>query len=306
MALDSSLTRFIAHLRDERRLSPLTQRNYRRDLERLSAYCRDHGVDGPTGIKAQTLRQFMAAQHRSGLSPQTLHRQLSAIRTFLDYLIREGILTANPARGVQAPKVSRPLPDVLSVDELGRLMVPQSDDSLEHRDLAIMELFYSSGLRLAELAALDLTDIDLCSARVRVMGKGSRAREAPLGGFAIQAIRRWLTHRETLFAPVSQSEQALFVGRGGRRLSHRAIQQRIARWARVRGQSLHPHALRHAFASHLLESSGDLRAVQELLGHADISTTQIYTHLDYQHLARVYDQAHPRARKRKTRVPDDV
>jgi len=306
MNLISSLSRFIAHLGNERRLSPLTLRAYRRDLDRLLEFCRAHKIDGAGEIKAQSLRQFMAEQYRTGLSAQSLHRQLSAIRTFFDYLVREGVLTANPARGVQAPKATRPLPDVLGVDELAQLMVVQSDDPLEHRDLAIMELFYSSGLRLAELAALDLTDVDLGSSRVRVMGKGRRARETPLGGFAVKAIRQWLTHREALLPPTARTESALFVGRGGKRLSHRAIQQRIARWARARGQTVHPHMLRHAFASHLLESSGDLRAVQELLGHADISTTQIYTHLDYQHLARVYDQAHPRARKRKERTPDGV
>jgi len=299
MSLGASLTRFIAHLENERRLSPLTRQAYQRDLERLHGFCQGQDIKAAAAISAQTLRQFMAAQHRSGLSAQTLHRQLSAIRTFLDYLVREGELTANLARGVQAPKTTRPLPEVLGVDQLGLLMTAHSDDPLERRDLAIMELFYSSGLRLAELAALDLTDVDLCAARVRVMGKGRRAREAPLGRFAIKAIRQWLQHREALLTPESRSQSALFIGRGGRRLSHRAIQQRISRWAQARGQTAHPHMLRHAFASHLLESSGDLRAVQELLGHADISTTQIYTHLDYQHLAKVYDQTHPRARKGK-------
>ncbi len=287
---------FLAHLADERRLSPRTIDAYRRDLERFRRFCRDGGPGDWAEVDARRLRDFAGRLRRDGLSAATIQRVLSALRTFFDYLIREGRLRANPARAVQAPKTRRRLPDVPDVDGMHVLFAVEGRTPIEIRDRAMLELFYSSGLRLAELAALDRGDLDLDAAMLSVEGKGRRARIVPVGARAVEALRDWLRVRS-----VSDDESALFTGRGGRRLSRRAIEQRIGLWGRRAGlpTPLYPHRLRHACASHLLESSGDLRAVQELLGHADISTTQIYTHLDFQHLAEVYDRAHPRAGKKR-------
>jgi len=241
------------------------------------------------------VRQYAAEAHRRGLGGRSIQRRLSALRSFYNYLLREQAVSANPGLDVRAPQADRHLPNTVSVDDLNRLLNTRSDDPLVIRDLAIMELFYSSGLRLAELVALDLADLDERSTSIRVTGKGAKTRVVPVGRKAREALARWLKVR-----PAASAEPAVFTGRGGKRLGVRSVQQRLARLARAHGLPghLHPHALRHSFASHLLESSGDLRAVQELLGHADISTTQVYTHLDFQHLAKVYDQAHPRARKK--------
>ncbi|PWG63418.1 tyrosine recombinase XerC [Sediminicurvatus halobius] len=297
-ALADGITRFLAHLRDERRLSPLTARHYRRDLESFAAACRGTGIGAWREVTSGEVRSWLAARHRQGLSPRSLQRGLSAVRSLYRYLLREGLAGHDPAAEVRAPRVRRRLPATLDVDETARLLdaaPAERDDSLACRDRALFELVYGSGLRLAEVAALDVADVAGGSAELRVLGKGARTRVVPVGRHARAALQVWLHHRHGL-AGVEQP--ALFVSRRGGRLSHRAIQQRLTALARRRGldRPVHPHMLRHAFATHLLESSGDLRAVQELLGHADIGTTQIYTHLDFQHLAEVYDRAHPRAR----------
>jgi integrase/recombinase XerC len=290
--------RYLAHLRAERRLSPNTESNYRRDLAALSAWCDAAGLSAWPRLDSQHVRSFAASQHRGGLSPRSIQRRLSALRGFFAFLIREGVVAANPAAEIRAPKAGKRLPETIDADQMGRLLAPPADEPLARRDHAMMELFYSSGLRLAELTGLDLMDLDLEDRTVRVLGKGAKTRIVPVGRHAIAALRKWLSDRAGIARP---GETAVFVGPSGRRLGSRAIQLRLAEAARRQGLNLrvHPHLFRHSFATHLLESSGDLRGVQELLGHADISTTQVYTHLDFQHLARIYDQAHPRARRRK-------
>jgi integrase/recombinase XerC len=291
------IEQFLRHLRTERRLSPHTLSNYGRDLRALHTWCTRQSLDDWTRIDHQHIRQFAARSHAGGLGPRSIQRRLSALRSFFDYLVRERVRAGNPAVDVQAPKAGRHLPHTLDTDQMARLLAMQPRDPLEVRDLAIMELLYSSGLRLAELTGLDLADLDLADRTVRVLGKGSKSRIAPVGRPALAALQRWLRERK---AYIKDREAAVFVGRNGRRLGPRAVQLRVARHARRQGLPLgvHPHLFRHSFATHLLESSRDLRAVQELLGHANISTTQIYTHLDFQHLARTYESSHPRARRR--------
>lgn len=304
------IERFTRHLATERRLSPHTSRAYARDLAALVRFCERAGVADWPQLDAQHVRSFAAHAHAGGLGPRSIQRRLSALRSFFNFLQREALaeaaspgphtvprLAGNPASEVRAPKARRRLPGTLDPDQMARLLELPTQTPLAVRDRAIMELFYSSGLRLAELVGLNLDRIELADRTVRVEGKGGRQRVVPLGRVAEQALRAWLELRARI-AP--EREKALFVGRGGRRLGPRAIQARVAYWARQRGlpMHVHPHLFRHSFASHLLESSGELRGVQELLGHANISTTQIYTHLDFQHLARIYDATHPRARRR--------
>ncbi len=292
------LTLFLGHLQHRRRLSPRTCTAYRRDLEQLLAYCREQGLSGWESLDASDVRGYAAWRHRSGTGGRSVQRALSAVRSFFGYLNREGLVPHNPALGVAAPRGRRTLPEVLEVDRMACLLDLPAGDSLGTRDRAIMELMYSSGLRLSELVDLNVTDIDLSEGLATVTGKGRKRRIVPVGRQARDAVRAWLRLRADL---AHAGEQGLFVGRGGRRLGQRAVQQRLRQWAMLQGMGthVHPHMLRHSFASHILESSGDLRGVQELLGHADIRTTQVYTHLDFQHLAKVYDQAHPRARKRR-------
>lgn len=292
--------RYLAHLKNERRLSSHTGSNYARDLAALATYCEHAGLDGWRRIDSQHIRVFAAEEHRAGLAPRSIQRRLSAVRGFFAYLIRERQLEANPASEIHAPKAAKRLPQTLDADQMARLLDFRGSSTLDARDRAIMELFYSSGLRLAELAGLRLTDLDLKDQTVRVTGKGSKSRIVPVGRHAVTALRAWLDLR----CQIRQVEDhALFVGTSGRRLGSRAIQLRIDHWARRQGLGVkvHPHLFRHSFATHLLESSGNLRGVQELLGHADIATTQIYTHLDFQHLARIYDRTHPRAKIKKAR-----
>ncbi|MFZ5622353.1 MAG: tyrosine recombinase XerC [Pseudomonadota bacterium] len=293
------LDRYLSHLSQERRLSAHTCAGYARDLRHLAAFCDRQGHAEWTTLGTHDLRAYAAACHREGLSGKSIQRRLSAARGLFDYLLREGRATHNPAQDIRAPKSERKLPAVLDADQMARLLDLPAQDALAVRDLAFMELLYSSGLRLAELTGLDLPALDLDGGLVTVTGKGRKTRVVPVGRRAREALTRWLGVRAGLLPP-GQDEAALFIGRNGRRLSGRAVQQRLDLWARRQGLDgrVHPHRLRHSFASHLLESSGDLRAVQELLGHADISTTQVYTHLDFQHLAEVYDRAHPRARRR--------
>ncbi len=295
---DALVGNFLRHLSLERRLSPRTVEAYGRDLKDMAAWLDQHQLGWRQLGQAQ-VRAWAAQRHRQGLSAKSLQRRLAALRAFYRYLKREGQVDGNPAMGVRAPKVERKLPATLDVDQMSQLLELPGDAPLDLRDQAIMELLYSSGLRLAELVSVDLADLDPQDAMLEVTGKGGKTRRLPVGRKALEAIERWLRVRSSLAAG---DEQALFVSQRGRRLSPRSVQSRLARRAREQGspRHVHPHLLRHSFASHVLESSGDLRAVQELLGHADISTTQIYTHLDFQHLARVYDQAHPRARRKKT------
>jgi integrase/recombinase XerC len=296
--LRPGVARFLDGLRTERRLSPHTSSSYGRDLDALLEYCAAHGIESWGALDTQHLRSFAAQCHRRGLAPRSIQRRLSAVRSLCRFLIREGELQSDPTADVQAPKARKRLPTTLDADTMARLLEFRSDDRLGVRDKAIMELFYSSGLRLAELLGLDLVDLDLRDRTVRVLGKGRKVRIVPVGRHAAEALAKWLAERATLAAV---DETAVFVGVNGRRLGPRIVQRRIARWARLQGlpEHVHPHLFRHSFASHLLESSGDLRAVQELLGHANISTTQVYTHLDFQHLARIYDASHPRARRKR-------
>ena len=291
------LPRFLAHLSVERRLSAHTDTSYRADLQRFVAYCNRSHVRNWRAVDSQHVRMFAAAEFRQGSSPRTIQRRLSALRSFCNFLLREKALEANPAVGVQAPKARKRLPETMDVDLMTRLLEFRTDTQLGVRDKAIMELFYSSGLRLSELVGLNLGDVDRGDRTVRVLGKGRKTRIVPVGKHALDALGRWLKERATLAAT---GEQALFVGARGERLGARAIQKRVAGWARQQGlgRHVHPHLFRHSFATHLLESSQDLRGVQELLGHANISTTQVYTHLDFQHLAKIYDAAHPRARRK--------
>lgn len=302
--LSAPLVGFVQHLASEKRHSPRTCEHYQRDLQRLAAWLTDIGIAEWRDLSIHDVRRYVARLSRDGLSGRSIARHLSAIRRFYTFLLREGLTRDNPALDIRAPKSGRRLPKVADVDQLSQLLDVNPDDPLEVRDLAMFELLYSSGLRLAELAGLNLLALDLRGREVRVLGKGNKERILPVGGKAVSALRLWLAQRPAL---ALEAETAVFVSQRGGRLSRRSIQARLARWGVVQGadQRLHPHLLRHSFASHMLESSGDLRAVQELLGHADIATTQVYTHLDFQHLARVYDQSHPRARRRSaTDQPD--
>ena len=290
---------FLHHIRFERGLSEHTVSAYRRDLAALWDYCEERELGDWVALSVSDMRRFAAGAHRRGLAPRSVQRRLAGARSFFSYLEREGAATHNPARGVKAPRPPRNLPRTLDLDQVTRLLDIPAGDALACRDRGMMELMYSSGLRLAELIALDLGGIDMREGLVRVTGKGRKTRILPIGGKALEALQGWLHRRGELAAA---EESALFVGARGRRIAASSVQSRIDYWARRAGLPghVHPHMLRHSFATHMLESSGDLRAVQELLGHADISTTQVYTHLDFQHLARVYDRAHPRARRRTT------
>ncbi|MFT3761421.1 MAG: tyrosine recombinase XerC [Pseudoxanthomonas sp.] len=292
---DAGVEAFLSHLQVERRLSAHTLDAYRRDLEALQEWAAGQGIADPSRVDAAQLRDFIAAEHRRGLSPTSLQRRLSACRSFFLWLLKHGRIAANPAAGVRAPKAPRKLPQVLDADEAVRLVEVPTDAPLGLRDRALLELFYSSGLRLSELCALRWRDLDLPGGLVGVTGKGNKQRIVPVGSHARAALQAW--RGET----GAKDADPVFPGRSGAPITARAIQIRIKQLAQRQGlfKHVHPHMLRHSFASHILESSGDLRGVQELLGHADIATTQIYTHLDFQHLAKVYDAAHPRARRRK-------
>jgi len=285
---------YLNHLAHERRLSGHTTSNYARDIAALLELA---GTIPLRSLKVDHVRRFVSQLHGRGLDGRTLARMLAAWRGFFKYLARDHGYTANPALGIRAPRSVRKLPHALSPDEAARLMEIGDTDSLAVRDKAIVELFYSSGLRLSELTGLALDGLNLRDASVRVTGKGAKTRIVPVGSHALAAIRAWLPQRRAL---ADEGETALFVGKNGRRLGPRAVQARLRYWALRLGLStnVHPHVLRHSFASHVLQSSGDLRAVQEMLGHASISTTQVYTHLDFQHLAKAYDAAHPRARRK--------
>jgi len=288
------LAAYIDHLAHERGLSPLTCENYARDIHELLELSEKIEL---AALQPAHIRRFVAALHGRGLGGKSIARMLSSWRGFFAFLALRHGFSNNPCVGMRAPKSAKTLPQALSVEQAVRLVNITEDDPLALRDHAILELFYSSGLRLAELVTLTLAGLDLHEGTVTVTGKGSKTRIVPLGSHAISAIQTWLPVRQLL---VKEGEQALFIGKNGRPLTPRAVQYRMKQWAIKQGiaGSVHPHILRHSFASHVLQSSGDLRAVQEMLGHANISTTQVYTHLDFQHLAKVYDQAHPRAKKK--------
>ncbi len=296
--------RYLDSLARERRLSPHTISAYRADLVSLVNWLDANAIASFGSVIGQDIRRFAAECHRDGLGPRSIQRRLSAVRGFYGYLAREAAVRGNPADDIRAPKGAKRLPKTLDVDQMARLLgerqgptASDADEALLCRDHAALELLYSSGLRLAEILGLDLPDLDMKDHTARVLGKGGKTRIVPVGRMALRALEHWLGIRTGLAAV---GEQAVFIGRNGRRLGSRALQLRVAAYARRQGitSHVHPHLFRHSFASHLLESSGDLRGVQELLGHANISTTQVYTHLDFQHLARTYDASHPRARRR--------
>nr|WP_089729537.1 tyrosine recombinase XerC [Halomonas muralis] len=292
--MQASVTRFLQEL--ARHASPATVEAYRRDLTALLTFADEHAVAGWQALDSDLVRRFLGRERSRGLASRSLARRRAALSRFAEALVQQGVLSHNPVKLIRTPRQPQHLPRPVDIDQLARFLdTPHDGSPLALRDQAILELLYSCGLRLAELAALDTTNLD--SRRVRVVGKGSKPRQVPVGRRARQALDAWLAVRGQL---ASAGQAALFVGNRGARLGHRAIQLRLAQLAKIRGlpEHLHPHRLRHSFASHLLESSQDLRAVQELLGHANLSTTQIYTRLDWQHLASAYDASHPRARRR--------
>ncbi|MET0332455.1 MAG: tyrosine recombinase XerC [Dyella sp.] len=292
MSARAQADQWLQRLAHERHASKHTLDGYRRDLEKLLRHMESLQLEHYAQLDPNLMRRFVAAQHRDGLAPSSLQRLLSSCRSLFRQLTREGLLTHNPLAGVRGPKMRRKLPQVLDTDEAAALVEVDGDGMLNLRDRAMLELFYSSGLRLSELTALRWLDLDLREGMLRVLGKGNKVRLVPVGRHAVSALATWGT------ATGMRPEAPVFPGRGGAPISPRAVQLRLQKLGGAK--RIHPHLLRHTFASHMLESSGDLRAVQELLGHADIATTQIYTHLDFQHLARVYDDAHPRARRVKS------
>ena len=298
VALQAAVEGFLCYVQVERQLSPLTHENYARQLAMLTEQVSEMNLTDWTQLEPAHVRSLAAKGRRAGLQPASLALRLSALRSFLDWLVSQGVLKANPAKGVATPRAPRHLPKNIDVDEVNQLLSIDQSDPLAVRDRAMMEVMYGAGLRLSELVGIDLRHLDREAGEVWVTGKGSKERRLPVGRTAIEWIEKWLLLRAG-FAPQSD---ALFVSKAGKRISVRNVQKRFAEWGVKQGVSshVHPHKLRHSFATHMLESSGDLRAVQELLGHASLSTTQIYTHLDFQHLASVYDEAHPRAKRGKS------
>lgn len=296
-ALAQPLERFYAYLHTEKGLSLYTQRNYKQQLETMTQYLVQVGLTHWTQLDSAWVRQLVMQGKRQGMKASSIATRLSSLRSFLDFLILRGELQANPAKGVSAPRKQRTLPKNLDVDEMAQLLEVTDDDPLSIRDRAIMELMYGAGLRLAELVSIDVKDVNLSEGEIRVIGKGNKERKVWFAGQAQEWVGKWLKLRSQL---ADSAETALFVSKLGTRISHRSVQKRMAEWGQKQAVAsrISPHKLRHSFATHMLESSNNLRAVQELLGHENIATTQIYTHLDFQHLAQVYDQAHPRARKK--------
>lgn len=294
--MQSQLEAWLLELRAGRQLSAHSLEAAQRDLAQVMQFCHDQDIDGWSRLQPADVRQWLASLRRKNYAPASMARMLSSLRSFFRYLQRQGLVNNNPAQGIRAPRGEKRLPRTLDVDRAGQLLDQLPADTVpEVRDRAMLELLYSSGLRLSELTGLDLPDLDLAAGQVRVLGKGGKQRDLPVGSKARAALQDWLAVRSQL----AKDTPALFVGERGTRIHPSVVRQRLRQAGQLElGQHLHPHMLRHSFASHLLESSQDLRAVQELLGHANISTTQIYTHLDFQHLAQVYDRAHPRARRK--------
>lgn len=285
------------YLRAEKQVSPHTLSNYQRQLQAVCVMLKQQQISSWQEVDASVIRWILSQSHKQGLGAKSIGVRLVALRQWFAYLVKHEQLQANPALGIKAPKVGRHLPKNVDAEQVAQLLNTEATTPLEIRDLAMMELMYSSGLRLSELQGLDLDRMDLSTQEVRLLGKGNKERIVPIGSKALEAIHRWLEVRMR-FNP---QDNAVFLNNRGGRLSHRSIQLIMEKWGRKQGLEthLHPHKLRHSFATHMLEGSGDLRAVQELLGHSSLATTQIYTHLDFQHLAKVYDAAHPRARKKK-------
>lgn len=290
------LTEYLHFLNVERGLSRLTIENYARDINQLT---NDKKASNLAEVNTSDIRKIIANLHSKGLGGKSIARMLSSWRGFFDFLIQRKGFKSNPAKGIRAPKSAKSLPKALSIEQAIKLVDIQDNDLLSIRDHAALELFYSSGLRLSELVNLNIEQLDFTEGTVTVHGKGNKTRIVPLGEYAMNAIKQWLPLRGTLLIK-HPNEKAIFISKNGKRLSARNIQYRLKEWSIKQGinTSVNPHMLRHSFASHVLQSSGDLRAVQEMLGHANISTTQVYTHLDYQHLTKIYDSAHPRAKKK--------
>jgi integrase/recombinase XerC len=297
---DSELQAFFQFLKTEKRYSKHTLSSYQRDLNAFIGYCQLTELAGWQAIDHQHIRSYAAQVHRKGLSGKSIQRLLSSIRSLFKFLLKRHKVTKNPAEGVSAPKSLRKLPEVLTPDDLDQLMRLDESDPLAVRDMAIMELLYGCGLRLSELVALDLSAIEWQEQTLKVTGKGSKQRITPFGNKALKALKLWVKERGQF---ANENETAVFISKRGTRISASSVQQRLKKWAQVKGidRSIYPHLMRHSFASHILQSSHDLRAVQELLGHANLTTTQIYTHLDFQHLAKVYDSAHPRAKVKSSK-----
>lgn len=298
-SIEKPLARFFDYMIRERGLSRHTETNYRQQLTACAEFLVGAGVSQWQDVDAAWVRQIAAQAKRERLKAGSIALRLSALRSFFDFMVADGVMAANPAKGVSAPKQGRTLPKNLDVDEVNQLLSVDADDPLSVRDRAMMELMYGAGLRLSELIGLNVRDVAMRKGDLRVIGKGDKERIVPFTGMAKEWLINWLKVRNQL---LKGPEDALFLSKLGKRISPRSVQKRMAEWGQKQAVSSHinPHKLRHSFATHMLESSGDLRAVQELLGHADLSTTQVYTHLDFQHLAKVYDAAHPRARKRKS------
>ena len=296
--LQKEIQEFLSYLESVKQYSKHTISGYKRDLTKLSGYLLNIDIEDWQSVNEHELRTFVNSERRRGLSPRSIQRVLSTSRSFFEYLLIEGIIKLSPAQNINSPKSAQLLPKAMDADLVQRLLDFKPNGLIEVRDKAIAELLYSSGLRLSEVCTLDVQDLELKERVCRVTGKGNKMRVVPVGKKAIQAIRDWLIHRKELKHSKSSSSEAMFLNNKGKRISARSIQLRLEKLCAQRGlPGINPHMLRHSFASHVLESSGDLRAVQEMLGHADIATTQIYTKLDFQHLSKVYDSAHPRARK---------
>lgn len=297
-ALELPVEAFLRFLRVERQLSPHTIESYHHQLTAIIEIVAPAGLRDWRQLDATQVRMITARSKRKGLEAASLALRLSALRSFIDWQVSQGVMSVNPAKGISAPKQARHLPKNLDVDDVNRLLDIDTSDPLAVRDRTMLEVMYGAGLRLSELVGLDCRHMNIASGEVWVMGKGSKERKLPIGRTAIHWLEQWLPLRE-IYDPV---DDAVFVSKLGKRISVRSVQKRFAEWGVKQGVTSHinPHKLRHSFATHMLESSGDLRAVQELLGHANLTTTQIYTHLDFQHLAKVYDAAHPRAKRGKS------
>lgn len=292
--MHKELTRFLEYLFSEKHYSLHTRSAYQRDLEDCLAFLTSRNISAWQKVDSKTLQIWLAQGRERNLASKSLQRMLSSVRSFYQFLVKESIITKNPAINLRAPKAARRLPDALQVEEASFLLNQKDHDPLEARDLAMLELTYASGLRLSELTNLQLSEIDWSEQTLRITGKGNKTRLVPFGKTARSKLEAWLLLRPNF---LKGDHNFTFVGKNGKPLSPRAVEQRFARWGEMHGIKLHPHQFRHSFATHLLQSSGDLRAVQELLGHSDISTTQVYTHLDFQNLLKVYEAAHPRAKK---------
>ena len=296
--LSAEIKIFLSYLESVKQYSPHTLISYKRDLDKLSENMINQGIEDWESAKEHDLRTFINAERRRGLSPRSIQRLLSSCRSFFEYLMIEGQIKLSPVQNISSPKLSQLLPKAMDADLVQRLLDFKPKGMLEVRDKALAELLYSSGLRLSEVCKLDLQDLDIKERTCRVVGKGNKTRIVPVGSKAIQAIRDWFIYRSELINSKETSTDAIFLNNKGIRISSRSVQLRLEKLCLQRGiPGINPHMLRHSFASHVLESSGDLRAVQEMLGHSDIATTQIYTKLDFQHLSKVYDKAHPRAKK---------